>query len=201
MCMCTLCFLSPYQVIGKIFHYYNFKRVAFRVFLVTSGWTPDFSDLTFNLNLIKDFKELNPYHVLCPKVHNLSIMSWLNFYTNILLKIDHLTLENNYEKRNAEVIIETQQIETHQNLSGKYVDLEGSSHIPKMDWGTGSLAFDICCLCPVSVCFELQFSFMERNRWIQSTVLYKSSLQPGETGWDRAHTSFCITDYLVAVIF
>lgn len=52
-------------------------------------------------------------------------MSWLNFYTNILLKIDHLTLENNYEKPNAEVIIETQQMATHQNLSGKYVDLEG----------------------------------------------------------------------------
>lgn len=36
---------------------------------------------------------------------------------------------------------------------------------------------------------------------MQSTVLYKSFLQPGETGWDGAYTHFWITDYLVAVIF
>lgn len=53
-------------------------------------------------------------------------MSWLNIYTNILLKIDHLALENNYEKWNVKVIIETQQMETCQKLSGKNVDLEGS---------------------------------------------------------------------------
>lgn len=34
---------------------------------------------------------------------------------------------------------------------------------------------------------------------MQSTVLYKSFLQPGETGWDGAYTHFY--DYLVAVIF
>lgn len=125
-------------------------------------------------------------------------MSWLNFNTNILLKIDHLTLENNNENPNAEVIIETQQMETHQNLSGKNIDLVSSLYTPKMDWGTGPLAFDICCLCPIPVCFE--FSFMERNKSIQSTVLYKSLLQPEETGWDGACTHFRITDYLVGVI-
>lgn len=48
----------------------------------------------------------------------------------MLLKIDHLTLENNYENPNAEVILETQQIETHQNFSGENVDLVGSLYIP-----------------------------------------------------------------------
>lgn len=57
-------------------------------------------------------------------------MNSLNFYTNILLKIDDLTLENNYEKPNAEVIIKTQQKETHQNFSGKNVDLMSSLYIP-----------------------------------------------------------------------
>lgn len=37
------------------------------------------------------------------------------------------------KKTNAEVIIDSQQMETHKNLSGKNVDLEGSIYIPKMD--------------------------------------------------------------------
>lgn len=37
-------------------------------------------------------------------------------------------------------------METHQNLSGKNVDFVGSLYIRKMDWGTESLAFEICFL-------------------------------------------------------